>query len=71
MEYANGGDLYQQIVDHKKKKQFFEEFEIWNMLIQVSRGLKTLHDMKIFHRDLKVNFLSCRVLTSFSPKRGI
>jgi len=25
MEFADDGDLYQKIVDHKKKKELFEE----------------------------------------------
>ena len=30
-----------------------EEEQIWSILIQVVRGLRVLHNMKIFHRDLK------------------
>ena len=54
MEFVDGGDLYQKIVHYKKKKKFFEENEIWNVLIHITRALKTLHDLNIFHRDLKV-----------------
>lgn len=53
MEYADGGDLYQKIVDHKKNKTFFEEAEIWETFIQIVKGLNALHQKKILHRDLK------------------
>lgn len=53
MEYADDGDLYQKIVDRKKKKEFFEQSQIWSVLIQTVIGLKTLHSLNILHRDLK------------------
>lgn len=54
MEYANDGDLYQKIVDRKKCNQTFSEEEVWRVLVQVTKGLKALHSLNIFHRDLKV-----------------
>jgi len=53
MEYAGGGDIYNKILQHQKSKTYFKEEIIWNYAIQMIIGLKTLHDMKILHRDLK------------------
>jgi serine/threonine protein kinase len=53
MEYADGGDLYDRILKHQKKGTKFSEKEIWDIFIQVVRGLKALHNLKILHRDLK------------------
>ena len=57
MEFADNGDLFQKITSFKKSNLFFEESDIWRISIQMLRGLKALHDMKILHRDLKVNHI--------------
>jgi NIMA (never in mitosis gene a)-related kinase len=53
MEYADGGDLLGKISDHKKKGTLFLEREVWQYFVQITKGLKALHDLKICHRDIK------------------
>jgi NIMA (never in mitosis gene a)-related kinase len=53
MEYANECDLYEKIMNHTKTGKLISENLIWSILISMVRALKTLHQMKIFHRDLK------------------
>jgi NIMA (never in mitosis gene a)-related kinase len=53
MEFALGGDLNKILEDGKRKGMVPEE-EIWNILVQMTMGIKTLHDLGILHRDLKL-----------------
>lgn len=53
MEYAEKGDLLKLIQSHTKKRTKIDESEIWKALVHLSRGLKSLHDKKILHRDIK------------------
>ena len=53
MEFASGGDLLNKIQDVKKKGSMIPEETIWSYMIQMIQGLRTLHNMKILHRDLK------------------
>ena len=54
MEFADRGDLYRKIVQHKKSALFFKEADIWRIFLQLVKGLKlkVLHDLKFFHRDM-------------------
>jgi NIMA (never in mitosis gene a)-related kinase len=53
IEFADNGDLFQGITKHQQNETFFDEQEIWKVFIQVTKGMKALHDMRIMHRDLK------------------
>lgn len=53
MEFADDGDLFQKICEHLKNNTTFSEDEVWSIFIQVVRGLRSLHELQIMHRDLK------------------
>lgn len=53
MEFAEGGDILKRNQQHLKNRTKYKEEEIWRALVHMSLGLKSLHERKILHRDLK------------------
>ncbi|KFW05439.1 Serine/threonine-protein kinase Nek5, partial [Eurypyga helias] len=58
MEYCDGGDLMRRI--NMQHGVLFDEDQVLNWFVQISLGLKHIHDKKILHRDVKAQniFLS-------------
>uniref|UniRef100_A0A8C7AZY1 non-specific serine/threonine protein kinase n=1 Tax=Neovison vison TaxID=452646 RepID=A0A8C7AZY1_NEOVI len=58
MEYCDGGDLMRRI--RRQRGVLFSEDQILSWFVQISLGLKYIHDRKILHRDIKAQniFLS-------------
>jgi NIMA (never in mitosis gene a)-related kinase len=53
MEYADDGDVFQRICECQNQKMYMKEKHIWQIAIQVVKGLQALHELKILHRDMK------------------
>ena len=53
MEYCDGGDLNDFLIEKKKFGQPLEEPFIWKIFIKITIGLADIHKLKILHRDLK------------------
>jgi NIMA (never in mitosis gene a)-related kinase 1/4/5 len=37
----------------KGSGRVFRESEVWQIFIQITKGLRAMHDMNVMHRDLK------------------
>ncbi|XP_069826075.1 serine/threonine-protein kinase Nek5-like isoform X2 [Dendropsophus ebraccatus] len=51
MEYCDCGDLMNRI--NKQRGVLLDEDQILNWFVQISLGLKHIHDRKVLHRDIK------------------
>uniref|UniRef100_A0ABK0L9P3 non-specific serine/threonine protein kinase n=1 Tax=Rattus norvegicus TaxID=10116 RepID=A0ABK0L9P3_RAT len=51
MEYCDGGDLMERI--QRQRGVLFSEDQILCWFVQISLGLKHIHDKKVLHRDIK------------------
>ena len=45
MEFADDGDVFQRISECKQKQVRMKEKHIWKIVIQVVRGLQSLHEL--------------------------
>jgi NIMA (never in mitosis gene a)-related kinase len=52
-ECLEGGDIFQMINRYKINKKMIEESVIWRVAFQSLKGLETLHNMNVLHRDIK------------------
>ena len=71
MDFSDDGDLYQKILVMQKNKEFFSEDFIWKTLIQITLGLKSLHDLNILHRNLKVKYFLNQSANVFLNKNEV
>ena len=52
-ECLEGGDIFKLISKHKQNKKMIDEATIWRVAQQSLKGLKSLHNMQVLHRDIK------------------
>ncbi|NXI46539.1 WEE2 kinase, partial [Galbula dea] len=67
-EHCNGGSLQDVLVENAKLGQYFPEAELKEILLQVSMGLKYIHNSGLVHLDIKPsNIFICHKLAVVSP----
>ncbi|XP_010179463.1 PREDICTED: wee1-like protein kinase 2 [Mesitornis unicolor] len=67
-EHCNGGSLQDALLENAKLGQYFPEAELKEILLQVSMGLKYIHNSGLAHLDIKPsNIFICHKLTVASP----
>ena len=54
MEYCKDGTLQELI--HQKRQGRMEKSEVYELYVQLCRGMKYCHEKGIVHRDLRVSF---------------
>uniref|UniRef100_A0A8C8SGM5 non-specific serine/threonine protein kinase n=1 Tax=Pelusios castaneus TaxID=367368 RepID=A0A8C8SGM5_9SAUR len=59
MEYCDGGDLMRRI--NMQHGVLFHEDQILDWFVQISLGLKHIHDRKVLHRDVKAQVVNLEV----------
>ncbi|XP_060734600.1 wee1-like protein kinase 2 [Tachysurus vachellii] len=52
-EYCDGGSLHDVITEKEEQREFFQEPELRDLLLQVSMGLKYIHASGLVHLDIK------------------
>ncbi|NWR69316.1 WEE2 kinase, partial [Centropus unirufus] len=67
-EYCNGGSLQDVLLNNAKLGQYLTEAELKEILLQVSMGLKYIHNSGLVHLDIKPsNIFICHKLAVASP----
>ena len=52
-EYAEKGDLNNELIKHKEQNKYFEENQLLNWLMQICLSLQYIHEKRIVHSDIK------------------
>ncbi|KGL82844.1 Wee1-like kinase 2, partial [Tinamus guttatus] len=67
-EHCNGGSLQDALLENAKLGHYFSEVELKEILLQVSMGLKYIHNSGLVHLDIKPsNIFICHKLALQSP----
>ncbi|XP_065537423.1 wee1-like protein kinase 2 isoform X3 [Lathamus discolor] len=67
-EYCDGGSLQDVLLENAKLGHYFSETELKEILLQVSMGLKYIHNSGLVHLDIKPsNIFICHKLAVSSP----